>query len=222
MALSQSLNTLLRPLSRTILRGESATALTVGRFSALPTTTPTTWSIAASRLQAVRCYRGEAGEGVKKLSPSEEELVRVAEPRSKEIFAEHTAMPDLSKIPVASFDPNTTTSTQDLPLEIRRKRLVYRSKQRGWLEVDLLLGMWASENVPSLNEKELDDYEAFVNLETIDIYNVITLRLDVPEDMKTPTGDGVVERIQSWARGSPLGKADPEKYKSVKADANLI
>jgi succinate dehydrogenase assembly factor 2 len=173
-------------------------------------------------LQAVRSYRGEAGEGVANLSPHEQELLRVAEPRSKEIFARHTAMPDLTDVPKASFDPSATTADADLPLEIRRKRLIYRSKQRGWSEVDLLLGTWAARNVPTLAINELDEYEAFVNLETIDIYNVITLRLDVPEDMKTTSGDGVVERIAEWARSSPLGRADPEKYKSVKAENNLI
>jgi succinate dehydrogenase flavin-adding protein (antitoxin of CptAB toxin-antitoxin module) len=222
MALFQSLNTMWRPVSRSILRGESL-ILQSRRRSAISITASTgSGSSSSGRIQAIRTYRGEAGEGVKTLSPREEELLRVAAPRSKEIFANHVKIPDLTNIPAGSFDPTDSTSTKDLPLEIRRKRLVYRSKQRGWLEVDLLLGTWASENVGSLKAKELDDYEDFVNLETIDIYNVITLRLDVPEDMKTPTGDGVVERIQTWARASPLGKADPEKYKSLKAAANLI
>jgi succinate dehydrogenase assembly factor 2 len=219
MALSQSLNTMWRPLSRSIVRGESL-ILQSHRRCVLSAVASTSGS-SSSRFQAIRTYRGEAGEGIKKLSPHEEELVRRAEPRSKEIYADHVKMPTLENIPAGSFDPTDSTSTKDLPLHIRRKRLIYRSKQRGWLEVDLLLGTWANEHVPSLDAKELDDYEAFVNLETIDIYNVITLRLDVPEDMKTPTGDGVVERIQSWARASPLGKADPEKYKSIKASAGL-
>ena len=34
----------------------------------------------------------------------------------------------------------------------------------------------------------MDQFEEFVNMETIDIYNVITLRLDVPEEMKRPNG----------------------------------
>lgn len=29
----------------------------------------------------------------------------------------------------------------------RRKRMIYRSKQRGWLEADILLGSWAVSNV---------------------------------------------------------------------------
>ena len=79
-----------------------------------------------------------------------------------------------------------------------------------------MLGTWASENVASLTLDELNQFETFVNIETIDIYNIITLRTDVPLDMKTEDGTGVVERIQEWARSSPLGKGDPDKYISVK------
>lgn len=150
----------------------------------------------------MRTYLGEAGEEIKSLSAKEEALLKIAKPKAEEIFKRHIALP-----------------TDDI--ETRRKRLVYRSKQRGWLEVDLLLGTWASDNVPTLNDSELDQYEDFVNMETIDIYNVITLRLDVPESMKRD-GNGVVERIQEWARSSPLGKADPEKYREVKTEKNLI
>ena len=63
-----------------------------------------------------------------------------------------------------------------------------------------------------------------MNLETIDIYNVLTLRADVPEDMRS-SGDGemsLVERIQMWAKESPLGKADKDKYVEVKTKKNLI
>jgi succinate dehydrogenase flavin-adding protein (antitoxin of CptAB toxin-antitoxin module) len=90
------------------------------------------------------------------------------------------------------------------------------------LEVDVLLGTWASLNVSSLTMDELDQFENFVNLETIDIYNIITLRTDVPDFMQTDDGSGVVERIQEWARSSPLGKGSPEKYSKVKKEHNLI
>ena len=79
-----------------------------------------------------------------------------------------------------------------------------------------MLGTWASENVASLTLDELNQFETFVNVETIDIYNIITLRTDVPLDMKTEDGSGVVERVQEWARSSPLGKGDPDKHISVK------
>lgn len=158
------------------------------------------------------------------LSPKEQELLSVAQPRADAIYERHVRLPKLEEIPQQSLPTNTDAldNKDELELDVRRKRLVYRAKQRGWLEVDLLLGTWANRNVPGLNMDELDQFEAFVNLETIDIYNVITLRSDVPEEMKRDKGAGVVERIQDWARASPLGKANPEMYASVKQDNNLI
>lgn len=170
----------------------------------------------------MRCYLGGAGEGRKSISVQEEALYQIAKPRSDAIMAKHTSIPDIEKIPKQSFDPKNSTISDEMSLNIRRKRLVYRSKQRGWLEVDLLLGTWASVHVPTLNAKELDEFENFVNTETIDIYNIVTLRLDVPDEWRTAQGDGIVERIQNWAKSSPLGRADPEKYKEVKAAAKLI
>ncbi len=74
------------------------------------------------------------------------------------------------------------------------KRLGYRLKQQGWLEVDLLLGAWASMNVHRLSAKELDQFKEFVNIETIDIYNVLTLRSDVPKGMgSSGLGEGGVD-----------------------------
>ena len=60
---------------------------------------------------------------------------------------------------------------------VRRKRMIYRSKQRGWLEADILLGSWAVLHVPSLSIKELDEYEIILNEETIDVFNYVTGKL---------------------------------------------
>jgi len=38
-------------------------------------------------------------------------------------------------------------------------RIMYRSKQRGFLEMDLLLGLWAQENVPTAKEPLLAAFE---------------------------------------------------------------
>jgi hypothetical protein len=48
------------------------------------------------------------------------------------------------------------------------------------------------------------------------------LRLEIPERWRSKNGDGVVERIQDWAKKNPLGRADPDKYKEVKQSAKLI
>ena len=150
-----------------------------------------------------RGYRGDTGDAVNDLTEKEKALLKIALPKSEAIFQKHIELP-----------------VDDIA--IRQKRLIYRAKQRGWLEVDLLLGTWASENVPKLKEgDELDQFEDFVNMETIDIYNIITLRLDVPDELKRD-GNGVVERIQEWARSHPLGRADPGTYESVKTEHKLI
>ena len=162
----------------------------------------------------MKSRRDEADEVAKR----EQELWDRAQPRYEEIMERHL------RLPTAENDANDSTgmSEEERNLAVRKKRLVYRSKQRGWLEVDLLLGTWAAENVSNLSLAELDEFEKFVNLETIDIYNILTLRTDVPEDMRTAEGDGLVERIAQWAKESPLGKADKDKYVEVKTKNNLI
>lgn len=156
---------------------------------------------------SIRTYLGDAGPMQKTpneaIAKRENALWEKAQPRYDSIMERHTRLPPAS---------------DGQELEVRKKRLVYRSKQRGWLEVDLLLGTWAAQNVPHLSMDELDEFEKFVNLETIDIYNVLTLRTDIPEEMK----GSVVEKIQAWAKDSPLGKADREKYGEVKKMNNLI
>jgi len=190
-------------------------------------------------IQTQRWYRGESGDMkhrkdviVEKddILKREEELLAIAVPKANAIQAKHTQHPNIDWIPQSSLPSDMTkdgkeddpVSRSELELQVRRKRLVYRAKQRGWLEVDLLLGTWASKNVPSLDMDELNQFEDFVNLETIDIYNIITLRSDVPDIFKRENGDGVVEQIQEWARSSPLGKGEPEKYSQVKRENNLI
>lgn len=167
-------------------------------FKSLPTLLRT-----HTRRLVRRNYLGQAGEESSTLSLREQALLQVAQPRAEAIMASHTRLPNLPD--------------KDEELEVRRKRLIYRSKQRGWLEVDLLLGTWAHQNVPQLSPERLNEYESFVNQETIDIYNIITLRLDVPDELKGT----IVGQIQEWARANPLGKADPLTYKQVKESNQL-
>lgn len=51
-----------------------------------------------------------------------------------------------------SLSPAASTLTS--PIE-RRKQLLYRSKQRGWLELDLIMGSWAEKNLDVLNDEQL-------------------------------------------------------------------
>lgn len=187
-------------------------------------TSTTTWT---------RSYLGDAGSMTSRrdnasendaIAKREQELWDKARPRYDAIMERHVRLPFSSSLSTSSND-----NQMERDLDARKKRLIYRSKQRGWLEVDLLLGTWASMHVPQLSVEELDQFEKFVNLETVDIYNVLTLRTDVPEDMKCNDSSNVeegtktvVEKIQDWVKQSPLGKADREKYVEVKTNHNLI
>jgi len=54
-------------------------------------------------------------------------------------------------------------------LEIRRKRALYRANYRGTKELDLILGRYAEERVPGMDEATLARFEEFLALPDTDI-----------------------------------------------------
>jgi succinate dehydrogenase assembly factor 2 len=98
----------------------------------------------------------------------------------------------------------------------RRKRMIYRSKQRGWLEADILMGSWAVQYVPSLTEAQLDEYETILNEETIDIFNYITGKDALPPRLQ---GLSLMKELQAYALRSKV--VDPQRYAEVKKASNL-
>ncbi len=54
-------------------------------------------------------------------------------------------------------------------LEIRRKRALYRAGHRGTKELDLILGRYAEERVPGMDEATLVRFEEFLALPDTDI-----------------------------------------------------
>ena len=84
-----------------------------------------------------------------------------------------------------------------------RKKLIYRSKQRGWLEVDLILGSWAELNIPKLSKSQLLEYEKVLNLETIEIFYAVSKPdKDLPESLKSE----VLTDIREYAKSNPFQK----------------
>jgi hypothetical protein len=131
-----------------------------------------------------RWYRGDSGDAITRIevtkgnsdaiSEREAKLLQIAQPKYQSIYERHIKLPSVDGLSDMTLygkertpDDTTTTTKKEEDLNIRRKRLIYRSKQRGWLEVDLLLGTWSDKFVPDMSEGELDEFERFVNLETI-------------------------------------------------------
>jgi antitoxin CptB len=67
-------------------------------------------------------------------------------------------------------------------LEIRRKRLRYRSWHRGTKELDLVLGAFADKHLDALAPGQLDAYEAILEADEHDIYGWLTGNRQVPEE----------------------------------------
>jgi len=72
---------------------------------------------------------GGAKDGVSIGARNTPEMIKKSEEADKKIRSAHFAMPDVSTIPESSID-NTYDAAS-----VRSKRLIYRAKQRGWLEV---------------------------------------------------------------------------------------
>lgn len=60
------------------------------------------------------------------------------------------------------------------PLDIRRKRLRFRSWHRGMQEMDLLLGRFADAHLASMDAPSLDRFEAVLRCGDQDLYAWMT------------------------------------------------
>lgn len=83
-----------------------------------------------------------------------------------------------------------------------RKQLLYRSKQRGWLEVDIILGSWASDNLNNMNEDKLIKYEKILNQDTTDIFDIIVKSKSVPQDLDKD----LIKNIQNYSHKIDFSK----------------
>lgn len=67
-------------------------------------------------------------------------------------------------------------------IETRRKRLYMRSIRRGIKEMDLILTAFAGSRLDSMNEAELDAYEALLQEADLDLYPWINGQIEPPEE----------------------------------------
>ncbi|MBS0224246.1 MAG: succinate dehydrogenase assembly factor 2 [Proteobacteria bacterium] len=71
-------------------------------------------------------------------------------------------------------------------LEMRRKRLLYRSIYRGNKENDILLGQFARAHIAEFGAAELDQYERLLEAGDNEIFDWVAGRVPVPTEADTP------------------------------------
>ncbi len=78
--------------------------------------------------------------------------------------------------------------------ENEKKRLLYRANYRGFREADILLGGFLKENIHSLSNDDLNDFENLLEARDHDIYDWITGKQTVPSKYDTP----ILKKIRQY------------------------
>ena len=66
------------------------------------------------------------------------------------------------------------------PVEIRRKKALFRAQRRGFKELDLIFGAFADAHLPNLDSAELDRFEALLSVPDWQMFDWIMGHEPVP------------------------------------------
>lgn len=80
----------------------------------------------------------------------------------------------------------TPHSERETELELRRKRLLYRSIYRGNKENDILLGQFARAHIAAFTAAELDQYERLLETGDNEIFDWVSGQAAVPPEKDSP------------------------------------
>ena len=89
-------------------------------------------------------------------------------------------------------------SADDAQRRAAVNRLLYRAKQRGFLELDLLVGLWAERNVPHLSMSELTAFEEVLDIENPDLFKWLTGQEAAPEALRDNASFMVRQKLQTY------------------------
>ncbi|GAX79151.1 hypothetical protein CEUSTIGMA_g6591.t1 [Chlamydomonas eustigma] len=64
-------------------------------------------------------------------------------------------------------------------------KLLYRSRQRGFLELDLMVGLWAEREVPRMSSDMMNHFAEILELENPDLFKWLTGQLIPPNEVSS-------------------------------------
>ncbi len=67
----------------------------------------------------------------------------------------------------------------------RRKRVLWRARHRGMKEMDLMLGRYAEQNLAGMNEAQLTEFEAILEVSDALLLDWLTGKSETPDDFQT-------------------------------------
>ncbi len=69
-------------------------------------------------------------------------------------------------------------------IDVRKRRAIYRAGHRGMKELDILLSKYANARVSKMNEHELSQFEALLDLQEPQLYEwLVTLEEPIGNDV---------------------------------------
>ena len=93
----------------------------------------------------------------------------------------------------------TGTGISSEGLDGRRKRLLFRSWHRGMREMDLVLGKFADAQIAALSEPELDEYERWLEVPDLTIFNWVNSSQPAPAEFAT----ALFARLRDFHKDGP-------------------
>ena len=82
----------------------------------------------------------------------------------------------------------------DTNINYFKKRLIYKSNNRGLKETDIILGGFVNQNINQLNEEHLKMLDEILNQPDIDLYNWVTQNKKTPDQYNNK----IMKMIQEW------------------------
>ena len=77
-------------------------------------------------------------------------------------------------------------------IETRRRKLLFRAQRRGFRELDLYMEQFTSAHLAGLNTRQLDEFEAVLNIPDQHVHDWIMGRAEPPENLRSEVLDLVL------------------------------